>query len=110
MTPEEKQYEYHAADWLQDAALWRVTAWRAPHFSWDHDHCFFCYAARFADPDHCPDCARSFSTPGSCLRQGWRYDYPDDPGNYEMICDECFAELRDTFRWKVLDGPGQPGQ
>lgn len=90
MTEAEKQAEHHHADWLQDTA-WRWVLWRPPHAKWDHDHCFFCHA-HICDV---PDCQKG-------LRECWRHDYPDDPGNYESVCAACFDELRETFRWTTL--------
>lgn len=90
MTEEEKEREYQEADWLRETA-WRWVLWRAPHPGWDHDHCFFCNAHICDKPEH-----------RGVLRECWRHDYPDDPGNYDSVCASCFDELREKFRWVVL--------
>jgi hypothetical protein len=51
---------------------------------WDHDHCEFCFA-KFMIED-VPD----------VLHVG--YSTEDE---YRWICDSCFAEFKDRFRWTV---------
>ncbi len=52
---------------------------------WDHDHCAFCWA-KFMVEDH-PD----------MLDEG--YATLDD---YHWICDRCFQDFREQFRWTVV--------
>ena len=51
---------------------------------WDHDHCFFC-GAKFSLED----------APG-LLHEG--YSTEDE---YRWICDRCFDDFKDRFRWTV---------
>jgi len=48
---------------------------------WDHDHCEFCYEAAFSEryPDD--------------LREGWTTT------GQIWLCNDCFTEYRDRFRW-----------
>lgn len=57
---------------------------------WDHDNCDFC-SAKFSD-----------SIPG-CLTEGWT-----TTDNYHWICDQCFADFKDYFKWKI--GPDRQSQ
>lgn len=72
-------------EYLVDALLVR-RAYRGnpanPH--WDHDHCEFCNA-KFMVED-IPD----------VLHEG--YVTPDD---YRWVCDDCFSDFRERFRWVV---------
>jgi hypothetical protein len=52
---------------------------------WDHDHCQFCFA-KFMVED-LPD----------VLHVG--YSTEDE---YRWICESCFAEFKDRFRWTVV--------
>ncbi len=54
--------------------------------NWDHDHCAFCWA-KFMVED-CPD----------VLHEG--YATLDD---YHWICEGCFQDFREQFRWTVVD-------
>lgn len=54
--------------------------------NWDHDHCEFCLA-KFMAKD-LPD----------ALHQGYATeDY------YRWVCEQCFVEFADMFKWKVID-------
>jgi hypothetical protein len=55
--------------------------------STDHDHCEFC-GTKFSDT--IPD----------TLRKG--YTISDD---YRWICDNCFADFKDDFRWTIGEAP-----
>jgi hypothetical protein len=57
--------------------------------STDHDHCEFC-GTKFSD-----------SIPG-CLTKG--YTTMDD---YRWICDNCFSDFKDDFKWVVDSQIGQ---
>lgn len=61
--------------------------WRETRAGWDHDHCEFC-SEKFAD-DRIPD----------ALHEGWT-----TPDEYRWICDQCFADFRERFQWKVAAG------
>ena len=52
--------------------------------TWDHDHCVFCSAA--------------FSEYDGDLHEG--YVTADDHRTW--ICDECFEDFKDMFRWQVV--------
>jgi hypothetical protein len=53
---------------------------------WDHDHCEFCWSTFMVEV--LPD----------TLQQG--YATEDD---YRWICEQCFADFKDVFAWKVID-------
>jgi hypothetical protein len=81
-------------DWRlngQDKYLSGVNLVRRPYKrysknpSWDHDHCEFCFA-KFMVED----------VPG-VLHVG--YSTEDE---YRWICDSCFAEFKEQFRWVVI--------
>jgi len=57
---------------------------------WDHDHCAFCWA-KFMVEDH-PD----------VLHEG--YATLDD---YHWICERCFKDFRELFRWTVVEDATQ---
>jgi hypothetical protein len=50
---------------------------------WEHDHCEFC--------------SKKFSEQPDDTNEG--YVTPD---GYHWICDECFADFKDRFKWKVV--------
>jgi len=53
---------------------------------WDHDHCEFCWA--------------TFSEREGDLHEG--YVTADD---YRWVCDECFADFKERFAWKLGEEP-----
>jgi len=57
--------------------------------NWDHDHCEFCLT-KFTVEDH---------TAG--LHVG--YATEDD---YRWICEACFHDFKDMFRWEVIEVEG----
>ena len=80
-------------DWRltgQDKYLTGVTLirrqWREPRPGWDHDHCEFCLE-KFGD-----------ERLGDVLREGWT-----TPDEYRWICDECFSDFKDQFKWRVQE-------
>jgi hypothetical protein len=77
--PEKKRY-------LESAVLY----WRpyAGETQFDHAHCAFCFQ-RFMDIDH-PE----------YKREG--YTTEDE---HDWICDVCFQDFKDDFRWIVEIGP-----
>ena len=63
---------------------------------WDHDHCEFC-GVRFAPPED-PDRTKEDRHEGfATLARG---QFPDD---YHWICEDCFGDIEQTFRWRVVD-------
>lgn len=56
------------------------TPWRP---SWDHDHCEFCYA--------------KFAVNGGDYAIGYH-----TLDRYHWVCDECFRDFSDEFRWLVV--------
>lgn len=55
---------------------------------WDHDHCEFCWAKFMVEEQ--PD----------VLHAG--YSTEDE---YRWICDTCFSDFKDEFRWTVRAEP-----
>lgn len=53
---------------------------------WDHDHCSFC-GAKFAEIEG-----------DDVLHEG--YSTPDD---YDWICDTCFSDFQELFKWEVAN-------
>jgi hypothetical protein len=68
--------------YLQGVVL-QYRPWRQPRPSWDHDHCAFCNA--------------KFAALEGCLKHA--YSTLDE---YHWICDQCFADFRARFAWKVI--------
>ncbi len=82
----EKDWRNNGQDrYLNKAVLYR-RKYKAPSKSWQHDHCAFCWA-RF-----------SVDFPGD-LHEGYATG-----DNYWWICDECYADLKDIFKWTVFFG------
>jgi hypothetical protein len=54
---------------------------------WDHGHCAFCWAKFMVE--NRPD----------VLHEGYA-----TKDNYFWICDRCFQDFREQFRWTVDDG------
>jgi hypothetical protein len=59
--------------------------------SWDHDHCAFCWA-KFMVEDY-----------PNVLHQG--YATADD---YHWICEQCFEDFKDMFRWNAIEETAEP--
>ena len=57
--------------------------WRKSRPGWDHDHCEFC--------------GDKFGFSGT-LTEGWT-----TVDEYRWICDPCFNDFRERFRWHTLD-------
>ncbi len=70
--------------YLQNAVLIR-REYEPPSAKWDHDHCAFCWA-RFSRYDG--DLHEGYCTKD---RDFW-------------ICDECFRDFREMFRFTVDNG------
>jgi hypothetical protein len=56
---------------------------------WDHDHCEFCFA-KFSLDTRIED----------ALQAG--YTTTDE---YRWICQSCFEDFKEMFKWKVIDSP-----
>jgi len=61
--------------------------WRQSRANWDHDHCEFCGATFGADNED------------DVLHEGWA-----SPDEYRWICDVCFGDFREQFKWHVNAG------
>jgi hypothetical protein len=59
-----------------------------PRHGWDHDHCAFCWAKFMA--------AAAKPEDPEIITEG----YASEDGQW--ICDGCFADFRDEFRWSVV--------
>ena len=55
--------------------------WEQSRPHWDHEHCEFCGAKFGEAPDD--------------IREGWTTE-----GEYRWICDGCFNDFRERFRWR----------
>ncbi len=81
------------ADWrvggqeryLTGATL-RWQEYRAPRADWDHDHCAFCWA--------------KFMEGSAPNVQHAGYTTADTK---HWICKQCFMDLRERFKWKVVE-------
>lgn len=62
-----------------------------PHGGWDHDHCAFCMV-HFGD--------HVFEDDPNTQLAG----YTTDDG-YHWICERCFEDFKDQFRWVVETPP-----
>ena len=69
--------------------------WRAPRPDWNHDHCEFCgieFANRRAHDGEGP-VQRGYTTTEQHARGA----------GYHWICDGCFADFAERFRWHVVE-------
>jgi hypothetical protein len=57
---------------------------------WDHDHCEFCW--------------QKFSESPGDLHVG--YTTEDE---YRWICETCYQDFREQFRWTLKEEHGKPG-
>jgi hypothetical protein len=56
--------------------------------SWDHDHCKFCW--------------RKFSERPGDLNEGYATE-----DEYYWICENCYGDFREQFRWTVKEDEGR---
>lgn len=56
--------------------------WNATDPHNDHDHCEFCWA--------------KFAAYNGCLRAGYATE-----DCYRWICEDCFRDFKERFKWKV---------
>jgi hypothetical protein len=76
------------ADYLTGVVLYR-RKYVAPSKDWDHDHCMFCWAT-FREKVESP----RILTEGFATADGlW------------WICDTCFNDFRQQFRWILAEAP-----
>lgn len=68
-----------------------------PHM-WDHAHCEFCWATFLA----AASLAEQVELDVSPLTEG--YVTVGSHGEH-WICDKCFADFKDEFRWSVRENP-----
>ena len=80
-------------DWRLDIAeepefyakyTWQFKRWTKTRGHWDHDHCEFCgieISGIFGE---------------DILNEGWANE-----DEYYWICDKCFNEFKDIYRWKI---------
>ena len=54
--------------------------------NWEHDHCEFCW--------------RKFSE-----RQGDTNEGYVTTDGYHWVCDDCFADFKESFNWKTSEDP-----
>lgn len=67
----------------------------APAHAWDHDHCEFCWA-KFEAP---AKVAERDSADPSIFTEG--YVTVQSGGAPQWICEKCFEDFKDEFRWSV---------
>lgn len=60
--------------------------YKKPSEKWDHDHCEFCMKTFIEDCKEMSDCTNV------------GYSSLD---NYYWICEECFKDFKDLFKWTV---------
>jgi hypothetical protein len=66
--------------------------------AWDHDHCEFCWAT-FEDPARVT--AKS-STGRRVVTEGYLV-VGSGVESQKWICEECFEDFKDEFRWSVTN-------
>lgn len=76
--------------WLKGVRLKREM-YKPSTPNWGHDSCEFCFA-KFAEKEEVPD----------ALHEGYASkDIPKRKDGYYWICENCFKEFRNTYKWKV---------
>ena len=82
---EENDWRLQAQEkYLLGKTLYKRT-WVAPHESWDHDHCEFCW--------------ETFSDFPGALGEGWTTE-----DEYRWICDDCRRDFQQLFAWTLVEG------
>jgi hypothetical protein len=80
--PEQNDWRLHGQErYLMDVQLHKAT-WKTPSPKWDHDHCEFCFA-KFSEQDG--DLHEGYSTEGG---KNW-------------VCEQCFQDFKEMFRFVV---------
>jgi hypothetical protein len=78
---------------LQGASFVRKP-YRASSDTWEHDHCDFC-TRKFVES--ATGQSDDVATEGyAAIGRG-----PNGEDDYYWVCDECFADFRERFEWKV---------
>ncbi len=91
-------------DTLADALL-RLQDYRAFSEAWKHDHCSFCFA-KFMDATYSEEHRRFIAENPEVLTRGYATTAAHKSGgNTEWICPTCFADFRERFGWRVVEGP-----
>ena len=71
--------------YLRNAKLTYVPEYHKFTDSWEHEHCSFCYAVISEEENE--------------LHSAYHDDSP--PSRMDWICEECFADFKDTFNFTV---------
>jgi len=80
-------------DWRLDLARtpefyaqfeWEFKKWTQTRSNWDHDHCEFCREKIY-------DTEKKKVT-----NDGWT-----NRDDYHWICDDCFKDFKQEFKWKI---------
>src|SRR5882757_1219191 len=89
-------------DTLQGATLtWKN--YQVLTAEWEHEHCAFCFR-KFLDPAY-SDWSRQAlkKEPGKHADQGYTTVGSElVKAGAEWICQKCFADFKDDFRWNVI--------
>ena len=84
--------------YLREATLtWK--RYHAPHETWDHDHCEFCWA-KFMDTSRFDDESREQHA--DILSAGYTPAPPNPRFGSAWICPTCFEDFRERFSWTVV--------
>lgn len=69
---------------------------------WEHEHCDFCFRT-FVDPNYSDALRRLLETnPDEHASAGYTNLAADGlPAGKYWICEDCFEDFNDEFRWKV---------
>jgi hypothetical protein len=60
--------------------------WTMTRPEWDHDHCELCFAKFMAED----------AVDAEILHDGYATE-----DQYRWLCEQCFADFRDHFRWSI---------
>jgi hypothetical protein len=93
------------------AVMWSPDSGDAEQSKWDHEHCYFCWAA-FSEAEGDlqagwatePPRAGRRAEEGSRIAQAIhaRVQEPVEPG-YEWVCPDCFKDFQERFAWREED-------
>jgi hypothetical protein len=90
------------ASYLADATLVRKQ-YRAQSPTWEHEHCEFCNA-KFMDPEFSAEHKRFIEDRPDIQTVGYaaKGTGPEGQDDYHWICEGCFRDFCEQFRWNVL--------
>jgi hypothetical protein len=90
------------ASYLTDATVVRKH-YRAKSPTSEHEHCEFCWA-KFMDPEFSDEHKRFIEENPDVQTTGYgvQASGPDGQDDYRWICEDCFRDFREQFRWKVI--------